>query len=464
MTRLNAFIARHPVAAYFTMTFVLSWGGAFLAVGGAGGMRGTTPQSDPRFAYALIAMLVGPSASSILLTALLYGRRGLRELLGRLLTWRVRARWYGVALVLSPVLMAVTLFALSMTSPTFLPGIFSSDERASLLLVSLAVGASAGIFEELGWTGFAIPVMRRRYGVGTTGVIVGMSWSAWHLFPIVWSSAAAAGDLAMPVYLAAQVVGIFIGYLTAFRILMVWVYEHTESLFIAMLMHLSFTASLLILNPLALAGTSLQVYSFALAAAVWVVVGVITTQRISLGGHVRRRLAAVLSIAAAVGGAAHPASGQEKPSPVVELIVGRSSFIDEAWDHFETLGAGARVFLTPRLAIGPEVTLLLGAFDGLEASHLLVTGNMTFDFMRDDRARRVVPYFAAGGGYMRQRTLVGGGPGSTSIVPFTSSEGTVSAGLGARIAITSRVFIAPEFRLGWEPETRVALTVGMRTR
>jgi hypothetical protein len=84
--------------------------------------------------------------------------------------------------------------------------------------------------------------------------------------------------------------------------------------------------------------------------------------------------------------------------------------------------------------------------------------------MRDDRTRRVVPYFAAGGGYLRQRTLVGRGPGSTGLVPFTSGEGTVSAGLGARITVTSRVFIAPEFRLGWEPETRIAVTVGMRMR
>jgi len=176
------------------------------------------------------------------------------------------------------------------------------------------------------------------------------------------------------------------------------------------------------------------------------------------------QLATILSMAAVVCGTADPASAQEKPAPVIELIVGQSSFIDEAWDHFETIGVGARVFLTPRLAIGPEVTLLLGAFDSLEASNLLLTGNMTYDFMRDDRTRRVVPYFAAGGGYLRQRTLVGGGPGSTALVPFTSSEGTLSAGLGVRISMTSRVYIAPEFRLGWEPETRLAVTVGMRMR
>jgi hypothetical protein len=31
-----------------------------------------------------------------------------------------------------------------------------------------------------------------------------------------------------------------------------------------------------------------------------------------------------------------------------------------------------------------------------------------------------------------------------------------------RIALGSHMFVAPEFRLGWEPETRIAITIGMR--
>ena len=115
-------------------------------------------------------------------------------------------------------------------------------------------------------------------GVFATGLIVGIWWSAWHLLPNVWSSRAAAGELAVPVYLTATAVGVFVGYLTAFRILMVWVYDHTESLLVAMLMHGSLTASLLILNPLDISGAHLLAYSFALAAAVWVVVAVVAVR------------------------------------------------------------------------------------------------------------------------------------------------------------------------------------------
>ena len=93
-------------------------------------MGGTTPTSDSRFVYALIAMLAGPTVIGILLTPLVYGRTGLREFVSRLLTWRVSAIWYAVALLTAPVVMTTTLFALSLTSPAFLPGVLTSDVNA----------------------------------------------------------------------------------------------------------------------------------------------------------------------------------------------------------------------------------------------------------------------------------------------------------------------------------------------
>ena len=59
---------------------------------------------------------------------------------------------------------------------------------------------------------------------------------------------------------------------------MVWLYDRTESLLLGMLMHVSLTASLLGLNPLDITGANLQVFSFALAAAVWLVVAVIAAR------------------------------------------------------------------------------------------------------------------------------------------------------------------------------------------
>lgn len=158
------FVRTHAASTYFVMTFAISWSAAFLAIGHDGGMSGTTPASDPRFASALIGMLLGPSLSGLVLTAFVSGNAGLRQYLSQLRTWRTDATSYGVAIVFAPLVMTVTLLLLSLGSPAFIPGILLADQKVALLTVSLAVGLSAGIFEELGWTGFAIPTLRQRHG------------------------------------------------------------------------------------------------------------------------------------------------------------------------------------------------------------------------------------------------------------------------------------------------------------
>lgn len=103
-----------------------------------------------------------------------------------------------------------------------------------------------------------------------------------------------------------------------------------------------------------------------------------------------------------------------------------------------------------------------GKFDALDASNLSVTLDATLDLVSDNGHRRAVPYVVVAGGYLRQRTLVGQGPGVPGLVPFVSSEGTASGGFGARFSVNSMLFVASEFRVGWEPETRIGVVVGLR--
>ena len=279
MRSITAIVVRHPVPAYFALTFGISWGGALVAIGGFAGMSGTPPTSDPRFVYAVVAMLAGPSITGILLTGLVEGRNGLRRLLSRALEWRVAAQWHVAALVMAPLLWVVTLLALALTSWNASPGIIASTDTRDLVTFGVSIALGVGIFEELGWTGFAIPHVRRRYGVFATGLIVGVVWGAWHLLTNVFgASRVMAGDLPLSIFLPASVIGVLIGYLVAFRILMVWVYDRTGSLLLAMLMHASLTASVLILDPPALSGVALLTYSLALAATVWGAVALVAAR------------------------------------------------------------------------------------------------------------------------------------------------------------------------------------------
>ena len=263
---MRAFIRTYPVLTFFALTFTISWGGVILVIGGPAGMTGTKAQDNPLFPYALLAMVAGPSVAGILLTALIDGSSRLREFLSRLLKWRVGVRWYAVALLAAPLLATAITLTLSLFSPEFRPGIFVTDDRATVLLLGLVVGLTAGFFEELGWTGFAIPRLTQRYGVLASGLMVGVLWSAWHLLVVIWGI----GDRAGTIPVALFVILDGLAGLPAFRVLMVWVYDRTESLFVAMLMHFSLTACTLILTPRT-TGVPLLTYGLAFAAAVWLV-------------------------------------------------------------------------------------------------------------------------------------------------------------------------------------------------
>jgi membrane protease YdiL (CAAX protease family) len=168
--------------------------------------------------------------AGILVIALAHGRVGLRDLRSRLFRWRVGVRWYAVALLTAPLLMTAILGALSLTSNAFIPGIITADDKASLLVAGLVVGLVAGFFEEIGWTGFATHDLRKRHGLLATGLIVGLPWCLLHLPPL-------AGTASGAVPQALPVLAPFFWWLP-YRVLMVWVYDHTQSVLMAMLMHL----------------------------------------------------------------------------------------------------------------------------------------------------------------------------------------------------------------------------------
>lgn len=265
MTATKTFVMRHPVVTYFVLTFLISWGG-ILVVLGPGAFTGATVPTEGLLPLVYLAMFAGPSVAGILMTGLVDGRAGFHDLRSRLLRWRVDVRWYVVALLTAPLVVTAVLLPLSLSSAGFLPGVFASDDKVSLLVIGLVAGLMTGLCEELGWTGFVIPRLRLRYGILTTGLIVGLLWGAWH-FPL-FSGGDLSGALPLALFLPMQL----FTFLPAYRVLMVWVYDRTGSLLVAMLMHVSLTASTLILQPLDVAGMRALTYDLVLAAALWLLI------------------------------------------------------------------------------------------------------------------------------------------------------------------------------------------------
>lgn len=271
MTTIAALIKRHPLPAYYTLTFAISWGGMLLVIGGPGGLPGTPGQADRLMGIAF-SLMAGPSVSGLLLTGLVSGRAGLRHLLARLLRWRVAARWYAVALLTAPLLSTGVFLALSHHFSDF--PIITTNNRVPLLLTAIATGLTGGFLEEVGWTGFATPRLRLDHRVFATGLIAGVLWGGWHFLVNFWYSGANSGGLSLALFLTLY---FFTGVaqLTAYRVLMVWVYDRTESLLVAVLMHASLIVSTTPMLVPAVTGVAFLTWFVVLTVALWVVVAAV---------------------------------------------------------------------------------------------------------------------------------------------------------------------------------------------
>ena len=148
------------------------------------------------------------------------------------------------------------------------------------------------------------------------------------------------------------------------------------------------------------------------------------------------------------------ATAQERPEPAAELAAGALLFADDGVVGEGFVGGTARVYVSPRISVGPEIAFIRGQ----NHSHLMLTGNVTFDLAGpvSGQPRAVTPFVVAGGGLFqtRERFL----NGST----FTSSEGAFTAGGGVRALVGRRVIVGAEARIGWELHIRLNAMVGVR--
>jgi Outer membrane protein beta-barrel domain len=148
-------------------------------------------------------------------------------------------------------------------------------------------------------------------------------------------------------------------------------------------------------------------------------------------------------------------AAQDRPSPVVELAAGWVGFADDGVVSEGLVGGAGRVYLSPRVSIGPELVYIQGA----NHTHVVLTGNVTWDVLaqRRGRPRRLVPFLVAGAGAFQTRESLFTGS-------FTSREGAFTAGGGVRVLTADRVTVGLDVRVGWEPHVRIGGVVGLHLR
>ena len=268
---MKSFTKRHPLLSYFAVAYGITWGAILIFLTSKGFQFTSLQVQDASilFVIVFVAMLLGPSIAGVVLTAALDGRDGLRKLWTRMRRWRVGLPWYAVSLLTVPVLTLIIFLVLA----TFASPVYAPSFRIALGIAGLL----AGWFEEIGWTGFATPRLLSKHNPLKAGFFLGLLWACWHMLADFSGNISNLSLMQWIVWFAIY----WILPLTAYRILMSWVYSHTQSVFLAQLMHASYTGWLIVLSP-ATPNTNL-LWETIFAAILWILVGIVALNQRHLG-------------------------------------------------------------------------------------------------------------------------------------------------------------------------------------
>lgn len=213
----------YPVSGFFVTAYALSWSYWLVALG----LLGHTS------VLWYLPGGYGPATAGLLLSGVLDGRAGVRAYLRRIVHWRVDVRWYAAAVLGPPALvLAGVLLAdpetdvLRLVTPSFVLSV--------LVYFAFTVVVGAGLAEEPGWRGFALPRLQDRLGPTRGTVLLGLLWAAWHLPLVVFVGYGGGGGAFAPL----------VAYMVGWSLLLTWLFNHARgSVLIAMLAHTSMNTS-----------------------------------------------------------------------------------------------------------------------------------------------------------------------------------------------------------------------------
>jgi membrane protease YdiL (CAAX protease family) len=193
-----------------------------------------TTQLSPLAMVVVMAQIHAPTIAALIVAFGDEGFEGIKSLFRKLKQWRFKSIWYFRALLIFPLSIFAALLLMSIFSQRFIP-----EFTFSILVFAVFFSA---LWEELGWAGYAIPRMLKRYHPLKTAIVFGVIHMFWHLAADYWGASVFFGKLYV-VHFFLWMVG-----LVVLRIVILWMYIRTKSLVLSWLTHFSYTGGQLLMT------------------------------------------------------------------------------------------------------------------------------------------------------------------------------------------------------------------------
>lgn len=161
----SAWPLHHQLSLFFILAFGISWVAWIPAF------------AIPQFPRPVVFIgLFAPALAALIVDYLTDGFRGICGVVERYRIWRFSITWYGLAILLIPLLFIVAAMLTSSIQTVWLPNSWYFD------LASFAFLAVINSGEEIGWRGFALPrLLALNASPFWASLLLGTLWGAWHL-------------------------------------------------------------------------------------------------------------------------------------------------------------------------------------------------------------------------------------------------------------------------------------------
>ncbi|WP_328471657.1 CPBP family intramembrane metalloprotease [Actinoplanes sp. NBC_00393] len=178
-------IRRHPLVAFFVLTFAIGWSPWPLYAAGV--------LPDTNF------LPIAPLISALIVAAVTQGLAGLRDIGVRMIRWRVPWYWYAVAVGLPLTVIFGTAWAnVQLGGTPWSLAAFAWGNLAMMFALRWVNPLDGPLAEEPAWRGYAQPHLQALRSPLATAGILGAIVAVWHLPLVFFTEGNPIGWLGVP--------------------------------------------------------------------------------------------------------------------------------------------------------------------------------------------------------------------------------------------------------------------------